>query len=71
MKSRTFTKKVMALNMLAGWGLVYFAVYRGAGEGVLTPIVGLLGFLFAAYTGVGAIDYKTFTDGQKKTGESE
>lgn len=64
--TRRFTKKVTVINMMAAWGLIFFAVWFGVVDAVIGPVVGLLGFLFATYAGVGHLDYRTYVDAGKE-----
>ncbi|MEA5159958.1 hypothetical protein U5903_04140 [Cereibacter johrii] len=64
--NRTFTKRMLVMNNLAAWGVVLYAVHSGTGEAIMTPLLGLLGFLFAAYTGTGHLDYRAFLSGGPK-----
>lgn len=56
--SRRFTKRVLVVNLVLIWGLVYLAVIYGQAEFVIEPSLALIGVLFGFYTGVGHLDMR-------------
>ena len=59
MKSRTFSKRMVAANCISAWVIIALAAWRGSGEELITPAFGLIGFICAGYMGVGHLDYRS------------
>lgn len=62
---RRFSKTVAVLNMIAAWAVIAISIFLGVHDSVIGPMVGLIGFIFAAYSGIGHMDYRTFADAHR------
>ena len=58
---RTFSKRMLVLNVTLAWVLVFWAVFFLQAEHVVTPALALVGTLYAAYTGIGYLDLRSLT----------
>lgn len=56
---RTFSKRMLAVNVGLAWLLVFWAVFYLQAEHVVTPALALVGTLYAAYTGIGHLDLRS------------
>ena len=58
---RRFSKTVLVVNVVLAWALVFFATFYLQAEHVVTPALALVGTLYAAYTGIGYLDFRSLT----------
>lgn len=56
--SRTFSKWMVAGNVLAIWAVVIVGIVFHEAEHVVGPAFGLIGVLFGSYVGVGHLDFR-------------
>lgn len=56
--TRTFSKRVLMINICLIWLTALLSVIYGQAEHVISEAFSLLGALFAIYTGIGHLDYR-------------
>lgn len=55
---RTFTKRLVGINIVLAWTVLFFALYSGHLEAIITHVFGFITVLISIYTGVGHMDYR-------------
>ena len=59
--SRRFTKRVLIVNMVLVWALMFLSVVYQEAQHVVPAAFALIGVLFGTYTGVGHMDLRSAT----------
>lgn len=63
---RRFSKVLLVINVSLAWCAVFFAIAHGEADIVVKAGFGLIGVLYAAYTGVGHMDMRKALDTARK-----
>jgi len=57
--SRTFSKRMLVLNVALAWGAIYFAIWHDQAGAIAAGGFALIATLYGAYTGIGHLDYRS------------